>query len=522
MRRRLLLLTAATTALVLTALLVPLTLLTRNHAADRATAEATARAQWVAHAIGPVLASAGERPTAEQTVAGVNGDGLPRTSLVLGDGTVVGPGSGSGGGSRGAVTDAVRLARTGRAFTYEPAGGGRQVLVPVHGAADGTAVVQVTLTERQLYAGTLTSWLVLAGIGVGLVLLGLLLADRLGARLVGATRGLARTADRLAAGDLTARAVPDGPPELRLVAGELNRLAGRIDELLRAERENARENAADLAHRLRTPVAALRLDAESLRDPREARRIAGDVAALERSVDDVIRRARLPLRGAACADLAAVARARAAFWAPLAEDQSRGLLVDVPVRGGSERQGRRRPGLCPPSPKLSAAQPPAAGTGSAPDSCRPPARLPGGPHHSGKAASVPALPTEPPDELPDEPEEIPVPVPPDELSAALDALIGNVLDHTPHGTAFRITVGVTAAGDARLTVTDDGPGFPDGYPEATARGASGGGSTGLGLDIARRTAEDAGGVFAIEAAPTRVTLTFPLAGTPSGPPAPSG
>ncbi|WP_405659034.1 sensor histidine kinase [Streptomyces sp. RK9] len=454
MRRRLLLLTAATTALVLTALLVPLTLLTRSHAADRATAEATARAQWVAHAIGPALASAGERPTAEQTVAGVNGDGLPRTSLVLGDGTVVGPGHRSGGA---AVTDAVRLARTGRAFTYEPAGGGRQVLVPVHGAADGTAVVQVTLTERQLYAGTLTSWLVLAGIGVGLVLLGLLLADRLGARLVGATRGLARTADRLAAGDLTARAVPDGPPELRLVAGELNRLAGRIDELLRAERENARENAADLAHRLRTPVAALRLDAESLRDSGEARRIAEDVAALERSVDDVIRRARLPLRGEACADLAAVARERAAFWAPLAEDQSRGLLVDVPVRGGDE-------------------------------------------------ASGPAL----------------VPVPPDELSAALDALIGNVLDHTPHGTAFRIAVEVTGDGHARVTVADEGPGFPDGYEEAAARGASGGGSTGLGLDIARRTAEDAGGGFVIASGPTRVTLSFPLAGTPSGPPAPSG
>ncbi|QIB44515.1 sensor histidine kinase [Streptomyces aureoverticillatus] len=468
MRRRLLLLTAATTALVLTALLVPLTLLTRGHAADRATAEATARAQWVAHAIGPALASAAERPTAEQTVAGVNGDGLPRTSLVLGDGSVVGPGGGRGAGAKagpdGGVSDAIRLARTGRAFTYEPSTGGRQVLVPVHGAADGTAVVQVTLTERQLYAGTLTSWLVLAGIGVGLVLLGLLLADRLGARLVGATRGLARTADRLAAGDLTARAVPDGPPELRLVAGELNRLAGRIDELLRAERENARENAADLAHRLRTPVAALRLDAESLRDAREARRIAGDVAALERSVDDVIRRARLPLRGAARADLAAVARERGAFWRPLAEDQGRVLSVD------------------------------AVGLG------RPPHHTP---HRGAEAAPVP------------------VPVPPDELSAALDALIGNVLDHTPHGTAFRITVEATAEGHAQLTVADDGPGFPDGYPEAAARGTSGGGSTGLGIDIARRTAEDAGGSFAITGGPTRVTLTFPLAETPSGTPAPT-
>ncbi|MEV0121168.1 HAMP domain-containing sensor histidine kinase [Streptomyces sp. NPDC050703] len=444
MRRSLLLLTAATTALVLTALLVPLTLLTRSHAADRATAEATARAQWVAHAIGPSLATADERATAEQTVESVNGAGLPATSLVLADGSVIGP----RGAEDPAATGPVRLARTGRAFTYEPASGGRQILVPVQGAKDGTAVVRVTLTERQLYAGTLASWLVLAGIGVGLVLLGLLLADRLGARLVGATRRLARTADRLAAGDLTARATPEGPPELRLIAGELNRLAGRIDQLLTAERENA----ADLAHRLRTPVAALRLDAETLRDTAEARRIAADVTALERSVDDVIRRARRPLREAPRADLAVVARERAVFWTPLAEDQGRDVDVTVPDHG------------------------------------------------------------------------VPVPVPADELAAAVDALIGNVLDHTPQGTAFRVTVRVAPGGDAVLAVRDEGPGFPG--HASPGRGTSGAGSTGLGLDIARRTAEGAHGRFAAASTDggAEVTLVFPpapRAGTPSVPPEPT-
>ncbi|UQT61601.1 HAMP domain-containing histidine kinase [Streptomyces durmitorensis] len=298
----------------------------------------------------------------------------------------------------------------------------------------------------------MTSWLVLAGIGVGLVLIGLLLADRLGARLVGATRRLARTADRLAAGDLTARATPEGPPELRLVAGQLNHLATRIDELLTAERENA----ADLAHRLRTPVAALRLDAETLRDTEEANRIAADVAALERSVDDVIRKARRPLRDAPYADLAGVARERAEFWLPLAEDQGRTTETSAQ----------------------------------------------------------------------DEPS--PVPVPEDDLTAAIDALIGNVLDHTPQGTPFRITVRTTPEGNAELTVADEGPGLPPTY--AAERGTSGGGSTGLGLDIARRTAEDAGGTFAIASDATRgtrVTLTFPKAPprpaeTRPAPPEPTG
>ncbi|WP_445521226.1 HAMP domain-containing protein [Streptomyces sp. NEAU-174] len=314
MRRRLLLLTGATTALVLAALLVPLTLLTRTHVADRSTAEATARAQWVASAVGPVLASGAQvAKGAEETVRSARGAGLPRTSLILADGAVA--------GAPAQITNAVGLARTGRAFTYAPSDGGRVVLVPVHGAPDGTAVVQVALSPGQLHDGVIASWLVLAGIGAGLVLLGLLLADRLGARLVGATRSLAKTADRLAAGDLTARAEPAGPPELRLIGDQLNRLAARIDELLAAERENA----ADLAHRLRTPVAALRLDAETLGDP-----------------------------------------------------------------------------------------------------------TPSGP--------------------------LRVPAPHDALAAALDALIGNVLDHTPQGTGFRVTV--RAAGDtAELLVEDEGPGF---------------------------------------------------------------
>ncbi|WP_225987222.1 ATP-binding protein [Streptomyces spectabilis] len=132
------------------------------------------------------------------------------------------------------------------------------------------------------------------------------------------------------------------------------------------------------------------------------------------------------------------------------------------------------------------------------------------------------------------------PVPYDELAACLDALIGNVLDHTPQGTACRVTVTAGPDGRARLTVSDDGPGFPGSCARSAARGASGGGSTGLGLDIARRTAEDAGGSFAVGHRPTRVTLTFPRpdrpdrqdrpdrpdrpspAGTRPAPPAPSG
>ena len=47
-----------------------------------------------------------------------------------------------------------------------------------------------------------------------------------------------------------------------------------------------------------------------------------------------------------------------------------------------------------------------------------------------------------------------------------------------------------------LTVEDTGPGFPAG--DLVRRGSSGGGSTGLGLDIARQTAETSGGTLTIK------------------------
>ena len=75
------------------------------------------------------------------------------------------------------------------------------------------------------------------------------------------------------------------------------------------------------------------------------------------------------------------------------------------------------------------------------------------------------------------------------LEALVDTLIENVFSHTPDGTGFGIRV--SSAPVPTLEVFDSGPGFPS--SAAIDRGVSGGGSTGLGLDIARRTAELSGG-----------------------------
>ena len=391
MRARLTLLVAATTVLVLLAFLVPLALLVRQVAADRA----LSRAGDVVQSIVPVI---GTRDQDAIRLA-VTAQAVP-VSVFLPDGTVL--------GAAATATPAVRLARARGASLTVTTAAGREVVVPVTGA-DGTTVLRTLVTEAELTQGVRRAWLTLAGLGAVLVLLGLVVADRLSRTFVAPIAQLSAVSHRLANAELDARADPSGPPELREVAGALNHLAGRIQTLLQEEREAL----ADLSHRLRTPLTALRLEAESLSDPVEVELIEAVADTLERAVTDVIQQARRRRDPASpkVADAAAVVAGRIEFWSVLAEDTGRVFRQDLA-----------------PGP-------------------------------------------------------LPVAVAADDLAAALDALLNNVFAHTPEGTALSVTLTPRAGGGAVLTVADDGPGFP---PEATRRGASGRGSTGLGLDIVRR------------------------------------
>jgi signal transduction histidine kinase len=416
-------LVAATTSVVLLAFLVPLGLLLRSESEQQAIAAATLRAQAVAALVtlDPDQAAGELAPATEDA---------PRVSVFLPDGRVL--------GAAAARTSSVELAGRGRAFTAER-DGGVEVLVPVQGLPGGVAVVRAFVPGPALHRGVGRTWALLAGLGLAVFALGLLLADRLGRRLVGSVTALAGTADRLAQGDLSVRVSPGGAPELDRVGAALNRLATRIRELLTAEREEV----ASLAHRLRTPVTALRLDAESVPDAGARERLAADVDALGRVVDEVIRTARRPVREGAhpAADLAGVTGERVGYWSVLAEETGRPLALH----------------------------------------------------------------------LPDHP--VPVRATRDDLAAALDALLENLFAHTPEGTPARVAVAGGRSGGGVLTVEDGGPGLPADWQ--AQRGASGGGSTGLGLDIARRTAEAAGGAIRLTSGPlggARVELTF-------GPPA---
>lgn len=424
MRRRILLTLLASTSTVLAAFLVPLMVLIGSLGVDRAQRQVVLEIQPLVSRI-PVV----EPGSLDELVkAFAEETGHPAT-VYLPDDTVV--------GAPRPLDPPVQLARDKGAFFAE-ADGGRDLLVPVY-TDEGEAILRVYVTDDELTGAVREARLWLLAVGLTLLAISVGLGLLLARTFLRPISELGATAEQLAGGDLSARVPASDIREIDNAGTALNRLASRVVELLGLEREEV----ADLAHRLRTPVAALRLDADSLPDTDSTDRLREDVDRLERMVDEVIREARRPLREdiPSSADLCAVARRRAAFWIVLAEDQDRALALDIP-----------------PGPLLVAAE----------------AR---------------------------------------DLGDALDALIGNVFSHTDEGVAFRISVGVDSGPGAWLEVADEGPGFLS--SAVVERGLSVSGSTGLGLDIARRLAERSGGSIEVGSSASggaRVRLNLTTAG----------
>ncbi len=325
MRARLIWLVGATSSLVLVAFLIPMAILVRSTAVSKATEAAVSKAQGIA----PIVAAV-DAASLDQWVQQANAKDGPQITVFLPDGRIIGPPA-----PRSAAVD---QAATGRSITAE-ANGGREVVVAVAGLDQGTAVIRTFVTTDQLHAGVARAWALLALLGLGLLGVSLLVANQLARALIAPLTAVAEASYRLASGSLGARALVEGPAEVRQVGVGLNQLAGRITELLAQERETV----ADLSHRLRTPLTALRINVESLSDPNDRTRLGADLDSVERTVDDVIRAARRPVREGAvvASDAAEVVAERVQFWSALAEEESRHTEVSivagpVDVRVGAE------------------------------------------------------------------------------------------------------------------------------------------------------------------------------------------
>jgi signal transduction histidine kinase len=317
MRRQITWLVAATTSAVVVAFIVPLCVLVANIAADRATNQAREQAQ----AIALFVASVDSEEEVRQVVSLYVAQGV-RVSVHLPSGETLGTEI-----SDGDEAEEVAMARRTRAAFTQPTAAGIDVVVPVETDGEIT-VVESSVTNEELRAGVVAAWLTIIGLGALLVIVAIVIARRLGRRISVPVVHLADVAHRIRAGDRGARATVEGPAEAVELARALNQLADRIDTLVVSERESV----ADLGHRLRTPITALRLDTDLVPDTELAERLRGHVDELQRSVDTVVREARRPLRHSmpGTSDASEVVRARADFWEPLAQDQGREFRVDVP------------------------------------------------------------------------------------------------------------------------------------------------------------------------------------------------
>lgn len=267
------------------------------------------------------------------------------------------------------------------------------------------------------------------------VLLGLAFARH----LTGPLAHIERTARAMAGGDLDQRAEAGGGDEVAVLAGALNDLAARVQSLL----EERRRLSADLAHELRTPLAAIKSLIESFADGV----LPPDTEHLSQVREEIGRLQVL------------IERIQDAFLPGLTEPARIREALDLNELAGrmtgrfSTRYEEKRVGLT-----LAAAAEPALVMGAA-----------------------------------------------DKLGAALGNLLDNALKYSPSGTSVEVKV-ETGNGQVRLSVTDRGTGIaPEHLPfifdrlyRADPSRSRGTGGYGLGLAIAKEIVEAHGGKIAVQ------------------------
>ncbi|WP_344009183.1 HAMP domain-containing protein, partial [Streptomyces thermospinosisporus] len=223
----------AVTAMVVLAFAVPLGLVIRELARDRA----FSNAEREAAAVAPALSITTDRDQLERVVASAGGE--MAVHLPAADGEQ----ASDIGRGRAAAGDVEAVRKVGRASTASVPGGSA-LLQPVALSTGEIAVVEVYVPQSEVTAGVGTAWAVLAGVGVALILGSVAVADRLGVRMVRPAQRLVEGAHELGEGKLGARVPEEGPTELRLAAAAFNSMADQVVQLL----ANERELAADLSH----------------------------------------------------------------------------------------------------------------------------------------------------------------------------------------------------------------------------------------------------------------------------------
>jgi len=343
----------------------------------------------------------------------------------------------------------------------------RQRFVSVAVLAAAVAMANVAVLSMQMFVSdhdaTLVTVLLVYAIGTG-VAAALAVARASGVALA----GLRVTADRLAAGDLSARAgeIRAGP-EIEALAHALDRMAERVQlaqEHERAAERTRRDLISAVSHDLRTPLASLRAMVEALDDgivvrPDEVRRYAAEMRRsteqLVSLVNDLFELSQLDA-GAIAAETRRASLADVVFDAidAVEPDAARKRLLVTTDLGGAEDT--------PCSPRL---------------------------------------------------------------TRVLQNLLSNAVRHTPSDGSVRVTA-ARANGRLALAVEDTGEGIPAQdlprvfEPFFRADPARSGAGAGLGLALAKRIVDALGGEIRAESRPeagSRFAVELPIPRVPVRP-----
>ena len=298
--------------------LVPLAISVRSQAEVRGIASAQSNARGVATSLAAVAGSTGSIPGLNEAEFILSTFGKDNILIILTNGVSVGS----------MPTDLASLPIAAAGSVVADVDGGAVALVPVAFMDSETPIVVAAfVSDKELRKGVSTSWFIILALGLVVIIGTVPLADRFAATLVRPVKELSETAHKWARGDLAARVKPKGPPEILESGRAFNLLAERVADLLTAERERV----ADLSHRLRTPLAALRLQAESIKDVNQRSDLITDISNLEGEVTALIEDVRRSEDDqASVADLASVVARRMGFWQVVAAAQDRSLELISP------------------------------------------------------------------------------------------------------------------------------------------------------------------------------------------------